>query len=125
MPQVCARISAHLYQELELKAQELNTEKSALLRDFIRIGLSSLKTNDIISSDLTALLKQNIHYSILSHCLIDLAVSEYVENGNEICEKARSKAEKLLNNLLLKFSKRSFEPTELIKVNLEPKKNNE
>ena len=114
MPQICTRVSDYLYQQLELKAQELNTEKSALVRDFIRVGLSNLQTNSALYSDVTELLKQSINYTIMSHCLIDKAISDYVENGAELCSQAHSKAEKLVNNLLQKLSKAPSEPIEFV-----------
>ena len=114
MPQICTRVSDYLYQQLELKAQELNTDKSTLVRDFIRIGLSNLQTNSALYSDVTELLKQSINYTIMSHCLIDRAISDYVENGSELCSQAHSKAEKLLNNLLQKLSKSPSEPIEFV-----------
>ena len=112
---------------MELKAQELNTEKSALVRDFIRMGLSNLQTNSALYSDVTELLKQSINYIIMSHCLIDRAISNYVENGSELCEQTHSKAEKLLNNLLQKRSNLTLsEPMELFKFkpNIETDKPN-
>ena len=102
MPMICTRVSEHLNQELVLKAQELNIHKSVLTRDFIRKGLSNFQTNKDPYLEVMALLKRNINYAIMSHCLMEMVVSDYVENGSELCTKARSKTDTLINHLLQK-----------------------
>ena len=114
MPQICTRMSDYLYQELELKAQELDTEKSALVRDFIRMGLSNLQTNHAIYSDLIELQKQTISFAIRSHCMAENVIADYVDKGPELIVKSHSKAEELVNNLLKNLSKPLLEPIELL-----------
>ena len=115
MPHITLRISDHLCQELELKAQELNIDRSTLLRDFIRKGLSSFQANHSANLDIGGLLKHNISYTMMVQCLMEMVVAGYVEKGSELCSTAHLKAEKLVNNLLRKLSKSSPESIDLVK----------
>ena len=119
MPHFSIRISDHLNQELGLKAQKLNTDKSVLARDFIRQGLANFQTNKDPYLEVAALLKRNINYTILSHCLMEMVVSDYVDNGAELCTKANSKAETLMNHLLQKFSNSFPESIDFVKFKAE------
>ena len=103
MPQISLKLSEHLYQEVLLTMQDMGLEN---VSDTIRALLqAALETPTFSSKKLTdKLQKKSATYAIMAYCLMEKFLSTSAKNGQTLSEDAHDKAEKLINNLILKSS---------------------
>lgn len=111
MQRLTFQLTENLYQDLTLKAQEHKLSISEIIRECLLIGLKNFREETSKTSAPNAdmmLQKRTATHTLFTYCLLEHFVKSTVENGEQLCAIAESKAEKLTTAMLQKAAKSAF-----------------
>ena len=104
MQRISLKVDDHIYQELELKARELELSLSDIMRKCLKIGLKHFKTESpppvSLEKNIYQIQKRIAVHVLFTHSLIEHFIKGTIANGNELCDLAESTAEKMLVTML-------------------------
>jgi antitoxin component of RelBE/YafQ-DinJ toxin-antitoxin module len=96
MPHLSVRISDQLLEQLIERGVKIGVDN---VSDTVRILLQQALENPHLGLDRT-LLQQMAHYAFKTHSIVEIALLSLVVEGEKLRDKAHSKAENLMSDLL-------------------------
>jgi hypothetical protein len=111
MQQISLKMTDDLFQALSLKAQEKKLSISDTIREFIVMGLDQSGTEEQLllvpqkPEKETPLQKRIATQTLFTYCLLEELIKNTVPKGDDICNKAESRAEKLTIAMIQKLCK--------------------
>lgn len=109
MQRLSLQVTDRLYQDLSLKAQEHELSLSDTMRECLQLGIKHFRQQipsiaPTQKSDIS-LQKRIATHTLFTYCIVENFIRSTVENGNQLCDAAEAKAEKLTLAMLQKAFK--------------------
>lgn len=106
MKTICVKIPLRHYQELEAKAREHEVTLSDIFRECLQTGLQCFRQPIPTTFDNqkpeVRLQKRIATNTLVIYCLLEAFVKNKVENGEQLCDDALRKGERMTMEMLSK-----------------------